>query len=77
MSSEPTQFTKDIQWFIDGTFYTIRNIPHMIRPGETHEEILHIDADLLVSALLDMMVEDKLPTIVDYNDHTYRLEGLD
>ena len=68
MGSEPTILKKDICWTIAGTSYIVRKVPYLIADNDG-EEMLDLDVSITVATLRDLMVENAIPHVVDYEDY--------
>ncbi|MFD2639132.1 hypothetical protein [Piscibacillus salipiscarius] len=67
MENEPTVLTKDVQWKINDSKYIIRNVPYL-KADYDEEELFDLDVSLTITSLRDLMVENKIPNDVNYED---------
>lgn len=62
--------TKNVTWSISNKEYVVRNVPYQVI--ET-EEFLALDVSIKLTALRDLMFENKIPQDVNFKD----LDGIE
>lgn len=59
--------TKDVTWNICGNDYTVLNVPYFVMNSE-EREYYKMDVTLKLSVIRDLMVANKIPPIVNFED---------
>ncbi|MBM7681885.1 hypothetical protein JOD43_002057 [Pullulanibacillus pueri] len=66
--NNPGVVKKDIVWNINSTEYVVQNVPYVVTD---EEDVLDFNVSITITALRDLMYEDQIPHIVDYEDYAH------